>query len=196
MMCINLVVCGDGKVTGDEQCDDAKNPHGCLDDCSSGRSRTATYAASRASRACRSRSRVCGDGALDPGEQCDDGDNTVAGDGCSSTCTVDTGWVTAARPRAQKCLPARSLRQRRAHSPDEECDDGNAVDGDGCSTSAASVASASPRPSAKSNPAGQSARRPGKPCIPKCGDGVKKGFPKDRARTATPSRATAVAPLV
>ena len=32
---------------------------------------------------------VCGDGHLDAGEECDDG-NLVNGDGCSSTCTVET----------------------------------------------------------------------------------------------------------
>ncbi len=33
---------------------------------------------------------VCGDGHRDAGEECDDG-NTVDGDGCSSTCTIETG---------------------------------------------------------------------------------------------------------
>jgi large repetitive protein len=32
---------------------------------------------------------LCGNGAVDPGEECDDG-NTVAGDGCSATCTKET----------------------------------------------------------------------------------------------------------
>ena len=34
---------------------------------------------------------VCGDGVLDPGETCDDG-NGDSGDGCSSTCQVESGW--------------------------------------------------------------------------------------------------------
>ena len=34
---------------------------------------------------------MCGDGLKFPQEQCDDG-NTFSGDGCSSTCTVETGW--------------------------------------------------------------------------------------------------------
>jgi cysteine-rich repeat protein len=34
---------------------------------------------------------VCGNGALEAGEQCDDG-NHDDGDGCSSTCTVESGW--------------------------------------------------------------------------------------------------------
>ena len=34
---------------------------------------------------------TCGDGEPNPGELCDDG-NKVNGDGCSSTCNVETGW--------------------------------------------------------------------------------------------------------
>jgi cysteine-rich repeat protein len=35
---------------------------------------------------------VCGDGLLTGSETCDDG-NTTAGDGCSATCRVETGWA-------------------------------------------------------------------------------------------------------
>ena len=38
---------------------------------------------------------ACGNGVLDPGEACDDG-NTASGDGCSATCTIESGL--AARP--------------------------------------------------------------------------------------------------
>ncbi|MBU2213524.1 DUF4215 domain-containing protein [Patescibacteria group bacterium] len=34
---------------------------------------------------------VCGDGYVDASEGCDDG-NTLAGDGCSGTCTIEQGW--------------------------------------------------------------------------------------------------------
>jgi len=34
----------------------------------------------------------CGDETVDPGEQCDDG-NTANGDGCSSECKVEDGFV-------------------------------------------------------------------------------------------------------
>ena len=34
---------------------------------------------------------VCGDGILSPPEQCDDG-NAKSGDGCSTTCRVETGY--------------------------------------------------------------------------------------------------------
>ncbi|MFN2375962.1 MAG: thrombospondin type 3 repeat-containing protein [Candidatus Binatia bacterium] len=56
----------------------------------------------------------CGNAVLDPGEDCEDG-NTNDGDGCDSSCHVETicgdGCVAAG----------------------EACDDGNAVGGDGCS---------------------------------------------------------------
>src|SRR5262245_23817754 len=35
---------------------------------------------------------TCGNGLLEATEGCDD-HNTVAGDGCSATCTVESGWV-------------------------------------------------------------------------------------------------------
>lgn len=41
----------------------------------------------------------CGDGVLGAGEECDDGNGT-GGDGCSTTCTVESGWACAANPSA------------------------------------------------------------------------------------------------
>lgn len=40
---------------------------------------------------------VCGDGTLDADEVCDDG-NTMDGDGCSSTCAVETGFTCMGEP--------------------------------------------------------------------------------------------------
>lgn len=79
-------VCGDKTKEGTEQCDDtavgAKDLpfDGCYKcllepDCSAG--------------ACAS---TCGDGQRFSDEECDDG-NTFNGDGCSSTCTVETGFI-------------------------------------------------------------------------------------------------------
>ena len=78
-----LTVCNDGKVEGDEPCDDGNQVvgDGCTPfcelepDCSEG--------------ACKSR---CGDGLILPAddEECDDR-NTVAGDGCSSDCKIEDG---------------------------------------------------------------------------------------------------------
>jgi cysteine-rich repeat protein len=59
-------VCGDGVVQGDEECDGTA---GCTEGCE--------------------RVQVCGDGFVDAPETCDDG-NTVAGDGCSALCAVES----------------------------------------------------------------------------------------------------------
>ena len=164
VMCVNLVVCGDGKVTGDEACDDAKSPGGCLDDCSGVEP---GYLCSQPGKPCvKVKVAVCGDGIFDPGEQCDDGDNTVAGDGCSSSCTVDPGWVC---PTAGvKCL--QEVCGNGVRPPDEECDDGNKIDNDGCSSSGSSSAT-----QCKLDP-GWVCPNAGQACIPKCGDGVKEGY--------------------
>ncbi len=42
-------------------------------------------------------SAVCGDGSINGSEQCDDG-NTRSGDGCSSSCQVEQGWVCSGQP--------------------------------------------------------------------------------------------------
>ena len=58
---------------------------------------------------------VCGDGVLDAGEACDDG-NTTNGDGCSSTCELE------------------SVCGNGILEGNEVCDDGNTIDGDNCSS--------------------------------------------------------------
>jgi len=42
-------------------------------------------------------STVCGDGSIDGAEQCDDG-GTNSGDGCSSSCQIESGWVCSGQP--------------------------------------------------------------------------------------------------
>jgi len=86
-------VCGNGALEPGEQCDDGNTANG--DGCS------ATCQVEQfcgdgvcepgenpliCPEDCRA---VCGNGALEPGEQCDDG-NTANGDGCTSTCLLDT----------------------------------------------------------------------------------------------------------
>jgi cysteine-rich repeat protein len=63
---------------------------------------------------------VCGDGVLDEGEACDDG-NTMDGDGCSSTCELE------------------SVCGNGILEGNEVCDDGNTIDGDGCSSTCDAV---------------------------------------------------------
>ena len=94
--------CGDGKVEGNEQCDDGNilPGDGCsptceIEKCGNGKidpGEVCDLGAGRngvcmgCSANCQS-TEACGDGILDPecGEVCDDG-NTRDGDGCASTC--------------------------------------------------------------------------------------------------------------
>ena len=73
---------------------------------------------------------ACGNGVKNPDtELCDDG-NTMSGDGCSSTCRVEPGWlcITPGEPCvAIKCGDG-------IVAGTEDCDDGNTTDGDGCSS--------------------------------------------------------------
>ncbi len=60
-------------------------------------------------------------------EGCDDG-NTAAGDGCSSTCAVETGWACSGSP--SMCAPVCG---DGLLTGAEQCDDGDTDPGDGCS---------------------------------------------------------------
>ncbi|MCC7386130.1 MAG: DUF4215 domain-containing protein [Deltaproteobacteria bacterium] len=64
---------------------------------------------------------LCGDGIISPGEVCDDG-NGASGDGCSSSCTLETGWSCAGEPTV--CTPICGDTLLRGA---EQCDDGNTV---------------------------------------------------------------------
>jgi cysteine-rich repeat protein len=72
----------------------------------------------------------CGNGVVTGTEACDDGNNNN-GDGCSSSCTVESGWgCTGSSPSV--CTP---LCGNGVLNPGETCDDGNTAYGDGCSSS-------------------------------------------------------------
>ncbi|WP_373047753.1 DUF4215 domain-containing protein [Vulgatibacter sp.] len=71
---------------------------------------------------------VCGDSFLGEGETCDDGD-AIAGDGCSDSCQLETGYVC--RTPGQPCTV--SVCGDSVKEGTEVCDDGNAIAGDGCS---------------------------------------------------------------
>ena len=68
----------------------------------------------------------CGNGVLEAGEQCDDSNNTN-GDGCSSTCQIETADPECGNGTQEGT---------------EECDDGNVVSGDGCSSTCTSETAA------------------------------------------------------
>jgi cysteine-rich repeat protein len=71
---------------------------------------------------------VCGNGVLEPGQACDDG-NTTPGDGCSATCTVETGFTCTGAPSACAAVCGDGIK-----AATEACDDGNTVNGDCCSS--------------------------------------------------------------
>jgi cysteine-rich repeat protein len=70
----------------------------------------------------------CGDGVVGTGEACDDG-NIVSGDGCSGTCTIETGYTCSGMPSSCHTTCGDGI-----VAGSEGCDDGNTVSGDGCSS--------------------------------------------------------------
>jgi cysteine-rich repeat protein len=75
---------------------------------------------------------VCGDGVIAPGERCDDG-NEESGDGCSSTCSIESGWTCATVDGTSVCRRLNVCGDGRIDSA-EACDDGNDESADGCSS--------------------------------------------------------------
>lgn len=75
-------------------------------------------------------SSTCGDGIKDDYEVCEDG-NTKSGDGCSSTCAMETGYSCTGGSfgNADTCS---ILCGDGKVTGTEKCDDGNNVRGDGC----------------------------------------------------------------
>lgn len=73
---------------------------------------------------------ICGDGQLGETEECEDNDtNPTGGDGCSATCTVETGWICPTL--MEPCRPICGDVLLRGN---EECEDGNIINDDGCNT--------------------------------------------------------------
>lgn len=76
---------------------------------------------------------VCGDGLREGAERCDDG-GTAAGDGCSSSCTIEPGWRCDG-DSPSRCEPI--CGDGLVIAGVEACDDMNDRSGDGCSPSCA-----------------------------------------------------------
>jgi len=70
----------------------------------------------------------CGDGIITTSEQCDDS-NLVNLDGCSSLCTVETGWTCSNSPSPSSCFP---ICGDGNNVQGESCDDGNVIGTQGC----------------------------------------------------------------
>jgi len=99
----------------------------------------------------------CGDGVVyATKEQCDDGNVAVA-DGCSATCTVESGYVCTGQPSvcAKTCGNG-------TLDAGEQCDDKNTTSSDGCSAQC----TIEPGYSCTGTPS---------MCATSCGDGVKAG---------------------
>ena len=134
-------ICGDGNVTGREQCDDnnTANGDGCDEFC---------------------HIEICGNSYLQINEQCDDG-NLINGDGCSSICLIefcgdniiqiqlgeecDPPNATCTPPYDGSCTYCNATcnlitlydgycGDGNLDTPYEECDDNNTDNNDGCSS--------------------------------------------------------------
>ena len=90
-------VCGDGVVSGQEQCDDSNVEEG--DGCSP---------------ICEIEP-ICGNGVLEGEEKCDDG-NLKYGDGCTPQCTVEVQVEPPPEPPRARRARARRARARRARA--------------------------------------------------------------------------------
>jgi MYXO-CTERM domain-containing protein len=121
------LLCGNGLLNGDEECDDENNDD--FDGCSSTCELEPGWDCGEdLPTECSS---TCGDGAPALGaEECDD-ENTDADDGCSDTCVVEEGWMCA--PEGDD-LPdvCEGILNDGLIRGGEICDDGNDVSGDGC----------------------------------------------------------------
>jgi cysteine-rich repeat protein len=87
------IVCGNGFVQQDEQCDDGDTSGG--DGCSATCMIEPGFTCSGQPSVCVPI--VCGNGVVQPGEECDDG-NTAAGDCCQPDCTLDPAGTGCEAP--------------------------------------------------------------------------------------------------
>jgi cysteine-rich repeat protein len=159
--------CGDFNVEYDygtrngESCDDGNNTDG--DGCDSRCEQEPGFFCMQGVPTCQPA--TCGDGVVDgsifppSGEQCDDG-NTNDGDGCSSTCQPESGYLCFDEFNYQftECYVPRCgdghITRSISGLASESCDDGNTASDDGCSSFCVA------EPGWDCNTAG-----PGQPCL-------------------------------
>ena len=115
-------ICGDGIITGDQECDDGniRNGDGCSSECQIEEG----WECSGEPSVCNP---ICGDGLIYGDEECDDG-NTISGDGCADACEVEPGYTCTGQPSVctiSECGDGEI-------TGNEACDDGNTEPGDGC----------------------------------------------------------------
>ncbi|MEY4578049.1 MAG: hypothetical protein RL701_2752 [Pseudomonadota bacterium] len=121
--CVRVPVCGNSVRERGEECDSGPTTD---PGCAACKTRTG-FLCAVAGQACIAK--VCGDGVRTPDEACDDGD-TKNDDGCSDTCSIETGW----RCSSVGCQPICGDKLKRGG---ETCEDGNTLSGDGCSAGCA-----------------------------------------------------------
>jgi cysteine-rich repeat protein len=133
--------CGDSRIIGNETCDDGndKSDDGCGSTCQIEPGADCP----QVGRACWIS--VCGNSVTEKGEACDCGDGSLAppagcpgpnglfygdGRGCSKTCSKEPKCIDESTGATRACDAACGDGHRDSN---EECDDGNQMDGDGCS---------------------------------------------------------------
>lgn len=118
-------VCGDGVVSTGEVCDDGNTVSETQ--CPYGQA-NCTACSSTCTTLLNLTGGVCGNNVIEGTESCDDG-NLLSGDGCSSSCTVETGWNCNSSPSTCSTSCGDGI-----VAGSEQCDDGNTVNGDGCAS--------------------------------------------------------------
>lgn len=159
--CKSLIVCGNGARQTGEGCDDGNTTKGdgCDDKCDAEKG---WYCAPSNTDDPTSKSECkklasCGDNRVTVGETCDLGGSNGTGQGCTSDCQTEDGWVC--RPTGCKHM---SVCGNSKIEDGEQCDDGNSDPDDGCSSSCQIEASYF------------TCDTPGAPCVDSshCGNGV------------------------
>ncbi len=147
-----VTVCGDAIIVGAEVCDDGNTVagDGCDASCALENGYICTQDTSPTDGICDttgsgSVTTVCGDSIVAGIEICDDG-NVAADDGCSATCTLETGWMcnVDTTPADGTCDTAGTgsvvpICGDSLVIGNEICDDGNTIAGDGCDATCAAV---------------------------------------------------------
>jgi len=152
----HLLVCGDGFLAPDEECDDGNTQFGdgcwnckiqcgwictpglnaskaCKVECSDTFDSCVLNCTKDATPYYDTCHTVCGDGIGGGIEECDD-NNLVDRDGCSSECKIELGWTCPWTRQGTACARSdcSTVCGDGIRTPDEECDDGNMLIWDGC----------------------------------------------------------------